>query len=369
MNEENPIMNEQNNKLDEITLIIGSYTDSLPHVQARGQGISVLRLSRETGRITPVSQFAELRNPTYLTLSADKRTLYAVEELFGKDGAAVAALSFDKTSGDLRVLGRVDAAGDWPCHVALDTTESRLFVSNYLSGNFITCELDASGVPTGLTVNIQRSGTGPNASRQEGPHVHCAAVTPDGDHVLICDAGTDEIARYSIAKGLIETTPDLVVKTRGGYLPRHLAFSADGSQFFVVHELGCSVSAYALERDKIGLIQEISTLPDGFTGESACAAIRVHPNGRFVYASNRGHDSIVAFKLDAENGQMGAVGWYSTQGETPRDFAIDPSGHYLVAANQDGHSLAVYKIDQTSGALSPFGETYQIGSPVSVVFA
>lgn len=367
--EKNPVMTKQNNNLDEITLLIGSYTDSLPHVQARGQGISVLRLSKGSGRITPVSQFTELRNPTYLTLSADKKTLYSVEELFGEDGSAVAALSFDKASGAMRVLGRVDAEGDWPCHVALDKTEDRLFVSNYLSGNFVTCELDASGVPTGVTVNIQRSGTGPNESRQEGPHVHCAAVTPDGGHVLVCDAGTDEIARYSIAKGLIETSSDLVVKTRGGHLPRHLALSTDGSQFFVVHELGCSVSAYAFDGDEIRLIQEISTLPEDFTGESACAAIRVHPNGRFVYASNRGHDSIVAFRVNADSGQMETVGWYSTQGGTPRDFAIDPSGHYLVAANQDGHSLVVYKIDQTSGALSPFGATYEIGSPVSVVFA
>jgi len=362
-------MAEQNNHLDEITLIVGSYTDSLPHVQARGQGISVLRLSKETGHLTPVSQFTELRNPTYLTLSADKKTLYAVEELFARDGSAVAALSFDKASGDMRVLGRVDVAGDWPCHVALDKMESRLFVSNYLSGNFVTCELDSAGVPTDVTVNIQRSGTGPNESRQEGPHVHCAAVTPDGGHVLICDAGTDEIARYSIAKGLIETSPDLVVKTRGGYLPRHMALSTDGSKLFVVHELGCSVSAYALGDDEIRLIQEISTLPADFAGESACAAIRVHPNGRFVYASNRGHDTIVAIEVHAEGGEMEAVGWYSTRGETPRDFAIDPSGCYLVAANQDGHSLAVYKIDQTSGALSPFGAAYEIGSPVSVVFA
>jgi 6-phosphogluconolactonase len=367
--EEYPIMTEQNNSSDEITLIIGSYTDSLPHVQARGQGISVLRLSKKTGRLTPVSHFAGLRNPTYLTLSADKKTLYAVEELSEQDGAAAAALNFDKDTGDLRVVGRVDAMGDWPCHVALDKAESRLFVSNYLSGNFVTCALDAAGVPTGAVVNIQRNGTGPNESRQEGPHVHCAAVTPDGNHVLICDAGTDEVARYSLAEGLIATSPDLVVKTRGGYLPRHMALSTNGSKLFVVHELGCSVSAYALGDDEIRLIQEVSTLPANFIGESACAAIRVHPNGRFVYASNRGHDSIAAFKIDVESGKMEAIDWYSTQGETPRDFAIDPSGHYLVAANQDGHSVAVYKIDQTSGALSPFGPTYEIGSPVSVVFA
>ena len=148
-----------------------------------------------------------------------------------------------------------------------------------------------------------------------------------------------------------------------------MALSTDGAKLFVVHELGCSVSAYALGDDEIRLIQELSTLPADFTGESACAAIRVHPNGRFVYASNRGHDTIVAFKVHAESGEMEAVGWYSTRGETPRDFAIDPSGRYLVAANQDGHSLAVYAIDQTSGALSPLGETYEIGSPVSVVFA
>jgi 6-phosphogluconolactonase len=362
-------MAEQNNNPDELTLVIGSYTDSLPHVVAQGLGISTLRLSADTGRLTLVSVFTELRNPTYLALGKDRRTLYSVEELAEKDGAAAVVLSLDAQMGEMKVLARIGAKGDWPCHVSLDHEERRLFVSNYLSGNFITAELDANGVPAGAVVNIQRSGTGPNASRQEGPHVHQATVTPDGRRVLVCDAGTDEIARHAIGPGLIDPIPDAVVKATGGYLPRHLAFSTDGTRFVVVNELGCSVSIYSYSEKEIRLLDEVSTLPDDFAGESACAAIRVHPGGRFVYASNRGHDTIVAFDVDPANGALKPIGWYSTRGTTPRDFAIDPSGRYLVAANQDSHSLAVFRIDPVSGALAPVGDTYATGSPVCVLFA
>ncbi len=352
------------------TLIVGSYTHSLPHVEARGQGISVLRLCAETGRITPVSSFADLRNPTYLALADDHRMLYAVEELPLEDGASAVALRFEPGSGAIALLARVEAVGDCPCHVSLDRQGRRLFVSNYVSGNLLTCALDAAGLPTGAAVNLQRSGSGPNESRQEGPHVHQAMATPDGSRVLVCDAGTDEIAVHAIGGAtLIDPQPDLVVKTKGGHMPRHLAFSTDATKVFVVHELGCSVSCYAYSDTGMRLLDEASTLPAGFEGQSACAAIRVHPGGRFVYASNRGHDTIVAFEADPGAGALRPIGWYSTRGAVPRDFAIDPGGHYLVAANQDSHSLSVFSIDQQSGALTPVGEPYGIGSPVCVLFA
>lgn len=362
-------MAEQTSPPDDFTLIVGSYTHSLPHVAARGQGISVLRLSADTGRITPVSCFTELRNPTYLALAAGHRMLYAVEELLETDGASAVALRLDPRTGDMKVLARVGAAGDCPCHVSLDRDGRRIFVSNYVSGNLLACALDAAGVPTGVATNLQRRGTGPNESRQEGPHVHQATVTPDGSRVLICDAGTDEIARHAIGRTLIDPLPDLVVKTKGGHMPRHLAFSIDATKVVVVHELGCSVSCYAYSDTEIRLLDEASTLPDGFEGHSACAAIRVHPGGRFVYASNRGHDTIAAFEADPVEGSLKRLGWYSTRGAAPRDFAIDPSGHYLVAANQDGHCLSVFSIDQDDGSLTPVGETYETGSPVCVLFA
>jgi 6-phosphogluconolactonase len=185
---------------------------------------------------------------------------------------------------------------------------------------------------------------------------------------LVCDAGTDEIVRHAISGPLIDPEPDTVIKTDGGSLPRHLAFSPDGARFFVVHELGCSVKSFSYGTNGIRLLAKASTLPDGWTGDSNCATIRCHPNGKFVYASNRGHDSIVVFDVSDPSGALRPLSWHSTRGETPRDFNIDPTGRFLIAANQDGHSLTAFSIDTETGALMPLGEPYAIGSPVCVLF-
>jgi 6-phosphogluconolactonase len=350
------------------TLIVGTYTDSLPHVAAKGTGISVLRIDGGSGEITPVSTFSGLKNPTYLALSPDGGKLYAVEELDEKDGAAAAALCFDVKIGNISAEATMTVKGDAPCHVAVDNDGRRLFVGNYGSGSFVAYALGPDGLPTGEQIEVQRRGSGPNPDRQQGPHVHQVVPTPDGRHVLICDAGTDEIARHSIAGCLIDPKPDHVTKAASGSLPRHMVFSRDGAHVFVLHELACTIASYAYGESGLELLGEASTLPGDFGGQSACAAIRLHPNGRFLYASNRGHDSIVAYAVD-DGGLLTPIGWYATLGRTPRDFAVDPSGSYLVAANQDSHSLAVFRIDRQTGALEAIGETYEIGSPACVLFA
>ncbi|WP_161974161.1 lactonase family protein [Rhizobium deserti] len=362
-------MTVQADPRDDMTLIVGSYTVSMPHVKAKGEGISVLRLDGRDGRLKPVSTFGGLRNPSYLALSEDRSRLYVVEEVPDEDGASAATLSFDGETGTLSLLKSVPAMGDAPCHIALDRSGERLFVCNYGSGNFITYALDADGLPSGEPVNIRHQSKGANPERQEGPHLHQATATPDGRSVLICDAGTDVIARYDIASGLIRPSPDMVVKARPGTLPRHLVVSEDGRFVFVVHELGCTISSYACEPEGFRPLTEVSTLPGDFEGSSACAAIRIHPSGRFVYASNRGHDSIAAYEILPDDGSLRSIGWYDTRGKAPRDFAIDPTGRTLVAANQDSHSLSVFRIDQSSGELTITGELFDIGSPVCVLFA
>jgi 6-phosphogluconolactonase len=353
---------------DQATIIVGSYTEPMPHVMGRGEGISVLRVDGRTGTISPVAAFAGLRNPTYLALSRNGRALYAVEELDERDGAGAAVLDFDVATSRLSLLARMSVNGDAPCHIALDNADSRLFIGNYGSGNFVTYALGADAQPSGKFFDIRRSGSGPNPDRQLGPHVHQIVPTPGGRHVLVCDAGTDEIARHSLSGGLIDPHPDHVTRASGGSLPRHLVFSKDGTQAFVLHELSCSIASYAYGEDGLTFLGEVSTLPPRFEGQSYAAAIKLHPGGRFLYASNRGHDSIVAYAVGV-GGALTPVGWHGTRGNTPRDFAIDPAGRYLVAANQDTHSLAVFRIDLQTGALEPVGETYDIGSPVCVLFA
>ncbi|WJH41722.1 lactonase family protein [Aliirhizobium terrae] len=353
---------------DQTTIIIGSYTEPMPHVMGRGEGISVQRIDAYTGSITPVSTCRELHNPTYLAFSRDGNMLYAVEELDEKDGAGAAVLRFDAATGELSVEAKVAVYGDAPCHISLDNQDSRLFIGNYGSGNFVTYPLGSNGLPAGDCVDIRRSGSGPNPDRQEGPHVHQVVASPDGLHVLVCDAGTDEITRHSIANGLIDPVPDHVTRTTAGSLPRHLVFSLDGDKVFVLHELANTISTYAYGKEGLTLLSQQSTLPQDYHGPSYGAAIHIHPNGRFLYASNRGHDSIIAYDID-DGGQLKPIGWYGTRGKTPRDFAIDPLGRVLVVANQDSHSLAVFMIDRRTGALKPIGELYEIGSPVCVLFA
>jgi 6-phosphogluconolactonase len=351
------------------TLIIGSYTHSLPHVVAKGNGISILKIDDATGVIELLETVSDLRNPTYLAISSDGRTVYGVEEFSEEDGAGVAIMRRDEQGNGLSLVARLPVFGDAPCHVSLDEKGRWLFVCNYQSGNVIAYALGVDGRPVGEGIDIRRSGSGPNPLRQEGPHAHQATISPDNRHVLICDAGADEIARYAISETYVEKAPDLVVKARPGSLPRHLTFSKNGQHVFVLHELSCTIASYAYENDGMRLVDEVSTLPTDFSGVSAGAAIRLHPQGRFVYASNRGHDSIVAFEVNEDDGTLKPIGWYETRGKTPRDFAIDPEGMFLVAANQDSDTLAVFAIDQTTGALQQLGDTFEIGTPVSVLFA
>jgi 6-phosphogluconolactonase len=353
----------------DVIIFVGSYTDTMPHVVARGEGISVVRMDGQTGALSLLSTFRDLHNPTYLARSDNGRKLYALEEIAEQDGASAAVLNFDAAAGSLSLAGKATAHGDYPCHVAIDLSGRRLFVSNYGSGNLVTYALNDDGTLAGEAVDIRRSGTGPNPDRQEGPHLHQATPMPDNAHVLVCDAGTDEIALYPLGDELIGTAPDLVVKTKPGGLPRHLVLAKDARHFFVVHELGCCVSTYVHDEAGIRPLSEISTLPEGFAGDNACAAIRLHPNGRFLYASNRGHDSIAAFEIEGAEGRLRSIGWTSTGGKVPRDFAIDPSGRYLVAANQDSHSLVVFEIDPETGMLRPVGGPFEIGSPVCIVFS
>lgn len=350
-------------------LVIGSYTDSLPHVQAKGEGISLLSFDEESGQIAPLSVFRDVRNPTYLAASADRTMLYAVEEISQADGAGVIALDMKVDACELSLAYRLPAHGDFPCHLAADPSGRRFFVSNYGSGNLVAYDLDEAGRPTERFACVQRTGNGPNRDRQEGPHVHQSVVSPDGRHLLICDLGTDEVARHRISSGLIETLPDLVATVGQGTLPRHLVFSPDGRTLHVIHEGANTITSHDYESPDFAQTGEVSLLPPEFAGASAAAAIKLHPQGRFLYASNRGHDSIAAFSLSPDERTLQPIGHFPTGGRAPRDFTIDPTGRWLVAANQDSHCLTVFRIDSETGRLSRCGEPFAIGSPVCVLFA
>lgn len=352
-----------------LRLVVGSYTVSLPHVQAKGAGISFVDLDPATGTFTLVNSHPDFSNPSYLAQDASRGLLYAVEELAAEDGSSIVTMTIDPSTAILRPLSKVPAHGDWPCHIGFDHARKRLFVSNYLSGSFVTWPLDENGLPSGTAQVIQRSGTGPNADRQEGPHAHFAAPTPDGRHVLVCDAGTDEIALYALdSQQGVGSAPDLVLSAPPGALPRHLDIATDKKRLFVVSELGNIVSTWTLDQGAPQLLGHVSTLPQDFSGASASSAIRCHPNGRYLYSANRGHDSIAIFDITGEDGLPRLIANVPCGGQTPREMALSPAGDLLIVANQDSHTLASFAVDQSTGALCQLGESYAIGSPVSVLF-
>lgn len=356
---------------DHMILLVGSYTHSLPHVVARGRGVSILSFNPANAGIALVASHEGVKNPTYLTLSRDRRRIYGVEEMAEAENSGVFVLDIGNGRNRPVLSGHVPAHGGAPCHIALDEENSLLMVSNYVGGNLVSYVLDAQGLPQNEPVLInRRPASVPPSGREVVSHVHQAVFSPSGRHVLVCDLGANEIARYPIREGQVSPDADAVLSCGDGTQPRHLVFSADGRHAYIVNELANSVSVCRYDEETgLSPLQETPTLPGDFAGTSHAAAIRLHPNGRFVYVSNRGHDSIAAFAIAASGDRLELVGIYPSGGRIPRDFVIDPSGRFLICANQDSHSLATFSLDPCTGELVDLVTRFEIGSPVNLVFA
>lgn len=350
----------------DMLLAVGTYTEVLAHVKGHGQGIHLLGFDSRTGAILPGPAFGGVVNPTWLTASADGRRLYSVQEREEADGAAVDCFALDTATFGLEPLARASSGGSWPCHISISTGGETLFVSNYGDGRLGTLSLNTAGLPAGAMRVRAHEGRGPNPLRQEGPHLHQAVPTPDGRHILLCEAGLDRIIRYPLHEGRLSDAPGLTLHAEPGSFPRHLAFLPDGSGFLVTHELANTVDAYRHDAGGAARCGCISILPADWTGESAAAAIRIHPSGRFAYASNRGHDTLCGIDLRAGLDDLRTLGWWSTQGQAPRDFIIDPTGRFIIIANQNSDNLVVYAVDVETGALRLLRDDYALATPVSL---
>jgi 6-phosphogluconolactonase len=348
-------------------LAVGTYTEPMPHVDGRGFGIHLLRFDGSSGRLSAETVTGGLRNPTYLAASAAGDRLYAVCEIDAAARPTLEAYAVDRRTATLTHLASLPIAGGWPCHVSLNEAAGHLYVSNYETGNFVVMGLDADGRPTGAADLIQRQGRGPRADRQAASHGHCALPSPDGRAVFLCDLGSDAIARHPIRDGSVAAAPDVTIAVTPGAGPRHIAFSPSGRSLVAIHELSSTITLHATD-DPARILAEISTLPADWAGASACAAIRIHPAGRFVYASNRGHDSVFAARLDETAGTLEPIGTVPSGGRTPRDIAITPDGRFLLAASQDEHRIAVFAIDPHTGVLTATGEHHRLNSPVCLCF-
>jgi 6-phosphogluconolactonase len=354
-------------------VFVGTYTGG----KTNSQGIYALRMRDVPGKppaFTPLGVAAETASPSFLTVDAARGLLFAVnetDEYNGKPTGSVSAFTIDRATGKLTLINRQPSLGKAPCHLTLDKSGRFLIVANYSSGTVAVLPVAADGKLGEPTV-VQHSGSSINKQRQEAPHAHCTTFDPAFRFFFACDLGIDNVMVYRLdeVKGVLtpHTPPFAAVKAGSG--PRHLAFRPDAHFAYVLNELTSTVTTFAYDAQK-GVLSErqtLSTLPASYTGQNSTAEIVMHPSGKFLYTSNRGHNSIAIFRIDQATGALAFVRTQETGGRTPRHFTLDPSGRLLLAANQDSGNIVVFDVDQNSGELKANGVTLEVPTPVCVTF-
>ncbi|MCR9291217.1 MAG: lactonase family protein [bacterium] len=347
-----------NNKLP---FFIGTYTGGA------SQGIYRSELSLDDGSLAEPSLVAELTNPSFLTIHPSGNVLYAVSEVAESDRQVVAYRIRDDLT--LEEIGAAASAGSGPCYVSTDHAGEFLFVANYGSGSIAAFRLKPDGGLGPLTSQHQHQGSSINERRQQSPHAHCILADPTDRFVCAVDLGTDQVVIYELNResGQLQATGK-PFKATPGHGPRHLAFHPDGKHAFVIHELTCMLSlcSWDAEAGRLEELQQISTLPVDMQSGYSTAEVLVHPSGKFVFGSNRGHDSIAGFRF--MDNKLSSIGHTPTSGKTPRNFRIDPSGKFLLAENQQSDSIVVFRIDPRTGELTHTGNTASVGSPCCIKF-
>jgi 6-phosphogluconolactonase len=346
----------------------GTYTG------AKSRGIYCWRMS-DDGKLTRIGLVAETASPSYLAVHPNGKFLYAVGEVAqfaGKKAGSVSAFSIDTGTGKLTALNQQSSGGDGPCHLDVDRAGKVVVVANYGGGSVQALPIMGDGSLGEPGTFIQHEGSSANKSRQEKPHGHAIVVDPSQKFAVACDLGLDKVLVYKLDAASAKLTPNdpAFATVAPGSGPRHIAFRPDGKFAYVINELLCTMTTFAWDSAKGTLkeVQTISTLPADLVRGFSTAEVYVHPSGKFVYGSNRGHDSIVVYSSDPVTGKLTLVEHESTQGKTPRHFAIHPSGKFLLAENQSTDNVVVFQIDTDSGKLTPTGEKIELGSPVCAVF-
>lgn len=335
---------------------------------ARGEGISVFEVTAATGQLERVQVVADLVNPSFLARNRRGDALYAVHG----DRQEVSAFRIDPADGTLRFLNRQNCQGNNPVHLALDPTERFLVVSNHWSGSLAVLPLAADGSLGEVSQIVQLNGTpGPHKIEQPFSKPHFNPFDPGGRFVVVPDKGLDRMFCFRFANGQLQPTARASVATRENAGPRHLAFHPAAPFAYVVNELDSSVTAYrfSAETGDLEPMQVLPALPDHFTGNSRASGIVVDPAGRTLYASNRGYDSIAIFRIEPGTGRLAFLGTQTSEGRTPRFFALSPSGRILFVLNEDSDSIVPFTVHESSGLLRPTGLSVSCGSPVCMVFS
>ncbi|NLF28864.1 MAG: lactonase family protein [Clostridiales bacterium] len=357
-------------------ILIGTYTMPIRFgtgqvLQGKGEGIYALRLDRRTGRLSPEAAFKGIDNPSYLCRGGDASRLYAVNELKEFRGEATGALSsfrFDPEALTLKLLSQHPTGGTDPCHVVTGAGDS-VYVANFMSGSIAVFRTDADGAARLRSQFFQYEGHSVNPARQSSPHAHSVIFDRSGRRAFVPDLGTDRLMRYEVDGETGELTEAGFFALDPGTGPRHCAFSQDGRYCYLIKELTSEIAAlsYDGETGEFRHLQTVSTVSGDFAGHNSCADIDLSLDGRFLYGSNRGENTIACFRIDQNTGLMQAEGRFSSGGEIPRSFAVDPLGEFLLAANQDTGNVVVFRIDRGSGALIHTSES-AVPTPVCVKF-
>jgi 6-phosphogluconolactonase len=355
-------------------LFVGTYTAK------ESKGIYAYRFDAAFSELTPLGVAAETTNPSFLAIDPSRRFLYAVNEVpnyKGGNSGAVSAFAIDRQTADrqtvkLHLLNEVASRGADPCYIAFDKTGKYALVANYTGGSVAVFPVRADGHIGESSAFVQHAGSSVNKERQKGPHAHWIETTPDNRFAIAADLGLDELLvyRFDAKTGTLTANNPPYTRLDPGSGPRHLAFHPNGKFAYVVNELQSSITAFSYDagRGALHKLNTVSTLPKGFSGSNDTAEIQVHPSGRFLFASNRGHDSIAVFSINRKTGALTLVDHFPTQGKTPRDLAIDPTSTLLLVANQDSSNIVVFRIDPNNGRLTPTNQTLHVPSPVCLKF-
>ena len=351
-----------------VAVFVGTYTGG------ESKGIYRFDLDTTSGKVSEPTLAAEVKNPSFLAIAPSRRFLYAVSEvddLNGKKGGAVTAFSVD-AKGALNTLNTESVGGAGPCHLVVDKAGKNVLVANYGGGSVAVLPIDADGRLKPLSSFIQHRGSSVNKGRQSEPHAHSVNLDQANNFAFVADLGLDRILVYKFDAELGKLSPSASdsLGLDPGSGPRHFAFHPSGKYAYVINELNSTVTAFTYDSEK-GLLkkfQSLSTLPEGGRRTNYPAEVVVHPSGRFVYGSNRGHDSISVFEVDPSTGKLKAAGHQGTGIKNPRNFAIEPTGKFMLVANQDLNSIVVFKIDQTTGKLEPTDQSVKVGKPVCIRF-
>ena len=354
-------------RASEYLVFVGTYTGG------RSEAIFSFRMSAETGALEPLGVTSGFHNPSFLALEPQGRYLYAVSEVNetpGSEHGVVNAFSITRETGELTHLNQESCLGPGPCHLVVDHTGRYVLVANYKGGSVCALPIREDGRLGKATDFVQHHGSSVNPDRQQSPHAHSFNIDGGNRFGFVADLGMDKIMVYKLDLEAGKLLPNDVpwADTKAGAGPRHFDSHPDGRHAYVINELDSTVTAfdYEPETGTLSAVQTVSTLPEGFAGTSTCADVHVSPSGRFLYGSNRGHDSIAIFAIDENTGKLTVVGHQSTQGETPRNFAIEPAGKILLAANQESDTIVTFRVDQEAGTLEPTGQVTQVPMPVCI---